>query len=56
MKIKGEMLDRHLVCMDVDTDKIDAEGNETIWLNNRVSMIRLTSITVAAKDRVKGSE
>ena len=38
------MLDKKLVCLTLDTDNIDAEGNETIWYQGRVSIkIKLIS-------------
>ena len=33
---RKEMLSKKLVCLTLDTDCIDAEGNETIWYEGRV--------------------
>jgi len=33
---RKQMLDKKLVCLTLDTDNIDAEGNETIWYEGRV--------------------
>ena len=36
-EIKAKGLKRRLSYLSVDTDDIDPEGNETIWLNGKVS-------------------
>lgn len=36
-EIKAQGLKRKLAYLTVDTDDIDPEGNETIWLNGKVS-------------------
>lgn len=36
-EIKAKGLRRKLCYLSVDTDDIDPEGNETIWLNGKVS-------------------
>ena len=38
LKQRGELLSKKLVCLTLDTDNIDAEGNETIWFGGRVSL------------------
>ena len=37
MKINRELPKMILVCMKVDTDNVDAEGNESIWYGGKVS-------------------
>lgn len=36
-EIKAKGLKRKLSYISVDTDDIDPEGNETVWLNGKVS-------------------
>ncbi|XP_077988921.1 dimethylglycine dehydrogenase, mitochondrial-like [Glandiceps talaboti] len=36
LKLKEEGLRRKLVLLSIDTDDVDAEGNETIWLDGKV--------------------
>ena len=36
---RKEMLNKKLVCLTLDTDNIDAEGNETIWYEGRVRIL-----------------
>ncbi|XP_065060512.1 dimethylglycine dehydrogenase, mitochondrial-like [Rhopilema esculentum] len=36
LKQKSTLLTKKLVCLTLDTDNIDAEGNETIWYQGRV--------------------
>ena len=39
-KVKDEGLQRKLVLLTVpDTDNVDPEGNETIWLNDKVKVV-----------------
>ena len=48
-KIKDEGLRRKLVLLKVDTDNVDPEGNESIWLKDEVGNIIQLSASAAVR-------
>ena len=40
---RRNLLKRTLVCLVVDTDNVDAEGNESIWYGGKVSLRKIVN-------------
>ena len=40
---RRNLLKRTLVCLVVDTDNVDAEGNEAIWYGGKVSLRKIVN-------------
>ena len=40
---RRNLLKRTLVCLVVDTDNVDAEGNESIWYGGKVSLRKVVN-------------